>query len=176
MARRVGLCPCEVSSFFKAREKTLFAWSTVTSAWCLADLRTKLRSVYRSQFSRNLRALLWDSPSPIPYEQCKALISAARNWYKSIRFVLFPTAIVRPLSSLAKFSFVISNIRFLLRTGPRGGATACQSPCVQAIFCCRRHSSRSGVVLVVELTRGRVRIPKLATGVRHAAVRATAIW
>ena len=25
MARRVGLCPCEVSSFFKAREKTLFA-------------------------------------------------------------------------------------------------------------------------------------------------------
>jgi hypothetical protein len=25
MARRVGLCPCEVLSFFKAREKTLFA-------------------------------------------------------------------------------------------------------------------------------------------------------
>src|SRR6516165_12759090 len=25
MARRVGLCPCEVSSFFKACEKTLFA-------------------------------------------------------------------------------------------------------------------------------------------------------
>src|SRR5215510_12581341 len=24
MARRVGLCPCEVSSFFKASEKTLF--------------------------------------------------------------------------------------------------------------------------------------------------------
>src|SRR6516225_10346548 len=45
-------------AFFKAREKTLFAWSTVTSAWCLADLRTKLRSVYRSQFSRNVRALL----------------------------------------------------------------------------------------------------------------------
>src|SRR5262249_13749386 len=58
MARRVGLCPCEVSSFFKARKKTLFARSTVTSAWCLADLRTKLRSVYRSQFSRNVRALL----------------------------------------------------------------------------------------------------------------------
>src|SRR5262249_22861134 len=58
MAPRVGLCPCEVSSFFKAREKTLFALSKVTSAWCLADLRTKLRSVYRSQFSRNVRALL----------------------------------------------------------------------------------------------------------------------
>ena len=25
MARRVGSCPCEVSSFFKAREKTVFA-------------------------------------------------------------------------------------------------------------------------------------------------------
>jgi hypothetical protein len=25
MARRVGLCPCELSSFLKAREKTLFA-------------------------------------------------------------------------------------------------------------------------------------------------------
>src|SRR5262249_8498918 len=58
-------------------------------------------------FPGTLRALLYDSPSPTPYEQCKALISAA-----SIRFLLLPTAMVRPLSSLAKFSFVISNIRF----------------------------------------------------------------
>jgi hypothetical protein len=53
-----------------------------------------------------------------PYEQCKALISAARNRYKSIRFLLLPTAIVRPLSSLARFSFVIS--KHSVSSGERG--------------------------------------------------------
>src|SRR5215472_3280434 len=45
-----------------------------------------------------------------------------------MRFLLLPTAIVRPLSSLAKFSFVISNIRFPPGSGGRGRTPALSQP------------------------------------------------
>jgi len=55
-------------SVSKARKKILLARSTVTSIWRSAELRIKLRSVSLSHFSKKVRALLYDSLSPTPYE------------------------------------------------------------------------------------------------------------
>src|SRR5215813_12106509 len=62
-----------------------------------------------------------------------------------MRFLLLPTAIVRPLSSLAKFSFVISNIRFppgkrapWQDTGMPASHYACQSPLNKIVLILRR--------------------------------------
>src|SRR6516165_1885430 len=51
---------------------------------------------------------------------------------------------VRPLSSLAKFSFVISNIRFP-PSGPRGGTPACLRATTRGHYACQSPSNKIGL-------------------------------
>src|SRR5215831_21317798 len=67
--------------------------------------------------------LQWLLFQQIHYHGSESRIMPLRG-IKGIRFLLLPTAIVRPLSSLAKFSFVISNIRFPPGSGRRGRTPA----------------------------------------------------
>src|SRR5262249_9539330 len=90
-------------------------------------------------------------------------------------FLLLPTAIVRPLSSLAKFSFVISNIRFppgkrapWQDTGMPASHYACQSPLNKIVLILRR---ACGVIFEWERRGGTTGIsgrePGSTSGSRH---------
>src|SRR5215472_7647942 len=78
-----------------------------------------------------------------------------------IRFLLLPTAIVRPLSSLAKFSFVISNIRFPPGSGRRGRTATC----LPAHYACR--SLLNKIVLILRRACGVIVERKSAEEHRH---------